>query len=141
MYLVIDLLTLLDIVCKNTDEIYQGFGLDWINDFWNPQLVMDIILQISNEKIGLITDGDQQLFVGGSLTGEYFFNGDIILENYPIGQCNGEKSNVFFFYVNSLHLCSMFHYCFRRANQKWLKNPCDLSFPFVSSAEENRPEG
>ena len=43
LYLASDVLTLLDIVCKNTDQIYSEFGLDIGYYFSTPHLVMDLI--------------------------------------------------------------------------------------------------
>ena len=75
MYLASDVLTLLDIVCKNTDQIYSEFGLDIGYYFSTPHLVMDLILKISREEIGLITDVDQHLFVERSMRGICFSRG------------------------------------------------------------------
>jgi hypothetical protein len=68
-----DVLTLLDIVCKNTDQIYSEFGLDIGYYFSTPHLVMDLILKISREEIRLITDVDQHLFVERSVRGRGMF--------------------------------------------------------------------
>jgi hypothetical protein len=73
MYLGSDVLTLLDIVCKNIDQIYSEFRLDIGYYFSTPHLVMDLILKISREEIGLITDVDQHLFVERSIKGGMFF--------------------------------------------------------------------
>ena len=72
MYLASDVLTLLDIVCKNTDQIYSDFGLYISYYFSTLHLVMDLILKMSREEIGLITDVDQHLFVERSMWGVCF---------------------------------------------------------------------
>ena len=48
---------------QKTDKIYGECGLDLGYYFSTPHLVMDLILKISKEEIGLITDVDQHLFV------------------------------------------------------------------------------
>jgi hypothetical protein len=85
MYLASDVLTLLDCFCKNTDKIYLEFGFDLGYYFSTPNLVMDLILKISKEEIGLITDVDQHLFFERSMRVGYDFNGDRILKTDPTG--------------------------------------------------------
>jgi len=53
MYPASDVLTLLNIVCRNTDKIYEEFWLDLRYYFSTVHLVIDLILKISSEKIGL----------------------------------------------------------------------------------------
>ena len=64
---------------------------------------MNLIFKFSNEKIGLITDVDQYLFVERFIRDCYVFNGDCILETDPTGQRNGEKSNKVFLDMNFLN--------------------------------------
>jgi len=66
MYLVNDVLTMFDIVCKNTDKTCVEFGLDLGYHFLAPHMVMDLTLKIS-KKLDLFTDVDQHLFVEKSL--------------------------------------------------------------------------
>ena len=63
MYLANVDLMLFDIVCKNTDKIYQGLGLLFCKSLCGD----GFISQISGEEIGLITDVDQHLFVERSM--------------------------------------------------------------------------
>ena len=63
------LLTLLHIVRKKTDKIYQKFWFDLGYYFSTPNKVKDLILKISKKEIGLITNVDQHLFVERSMTG------------------------------------------------------------------------
>jgi len=58
MYLASDVLTFLNIISKNTDKIYETFGLDLGQYFSTPYLVIDLILKISDATIVLITDMD-----------------------------------------------------------------------------------
>ena len=95
MYLESDLLTLLDIVCKNTHKIDEEFGLDVGWYFSITYLVMDLILKISGAE-GLIADADQQLLAERSMRGGYIFHGDRIQETDPTGQRTGGKSNAIF---------------------------------------------
>jgi len=60
--------------------------LDLGNYFSTPHHVIDLILKISNEKIGLITVVDQQLFVERSMRGGSVFHEDCILETNPTEQ-------------------------------------------------------
>ena len=50
MYLARDVLMFLDIVCKNTNKIYEEFGLDLGYYCSTSHPVMDLILKISKEK-------------------------------------------------------------------------------------------
>ena len=61
MPLASEIMTLLDILCKNTDKIYEEFGLELGYYFTTPLLVMDLIFETRDEKIGLITPTDQSL--------------------------------------------------------------------------------
>ena len=125
LYLASDVLTLLDIVSKNTDQIYSEFGLDIGYYFSTPHLVMDLILKISREEIGLITDVDQHLFVELSMRGGYVFHGDRVLSTDPSGQSTGVKSNAVFLDMNSLYPSAMSHYSLPCGNYQWLENPCE----------------
>jgi hypothetical protein len=90
-------LTLLDIVCKNTVQIHSEFGLDIGYYFSTPHLVMELTLKITREEIGLITDVDQHLFVEKPMRGGYLFHGDHVLTTDPTGQDTSVKSNAVFF--------------------------------------------
>ena len=71
---------------------------------------MDLILKISREEIGLITDVDQHLFVERSMRGGYFFHGDRILTTDPSEQNSTcVKSNAVFLDMNSLYPSAMSH--------------------------------
>ena len=139
LYLASDVLTLLDIVCKNTDQIYSEFGLDIGYYFSTPHLVMDLILKISREEIGLITDVDQHLFVERSMRGGYVFHGDRVLSTDSSGQSTGAKSNAVFLDMNSLYPSAMSHYSLPCGNYQWLENPCE--FPDITTVEDNGPQG
>ena len=52
------------------DKILEEFGLDFWYFISTSHLVMDLILKISNEKKGLMTDVDQHLIVIRRQTGE-----------------------------------------------------------------------
>ena len=98
IYLASDLLTLLDILCKNTHETYGEFGLDLGYYFSTPHLVMDLILKISKEEIGLITDVDQHLFVERLMRRGSVFHGVRILKTDSTEQNSTvEKSAAVFF--------------------------------------------
>jgi len=62
---------------------------------------MDLILKISKEEIGLITDVYQLLFIETIREG-YVFNGDLILETDPTEQCTSENLITVFLDMNSL---------------------------------------
>jgi len=96
IYLASDALTLLDFLYRNADKIYSEFGLDLGYYFSTLHLIMDLILKISKEEIGLITDVYQRLFVERSMRGGYAFYWDLYLEIYPTGQSTGEKWMQFF---------------------------------------------
>ena len=141
LYLSSDVLTLLDIMCKNTDKIYEEFNLDLGYYFSSPHLVMDLILKISGEKIGLITDIDQHLFIERSMRGGFVFHGDRILETDPTGEKTGTKSNAVFLDMNSLYPSAMSHYALPCGDYKWLNDPQAPHFPNIDSVEENGPVG
>ena len=123
------MLTLLDIMCKNTDKIYEEFNLDLGYYFSSPHLVMDLILKISGEKIGLITDIDQHLFIERSMRGGFVFHGDRILETDPTGEKTGTKSDAVFLDMNSLYPSAMSHYALPCGDYKWLNDPQAPHFP------------
>ena len=85
MYLVSHVLTLLDMFCKNMVKIHQEFVFDLGYYFIAPHLLLDLILEISKEEIGLITDVDNYLFADISMRGEYIFYRDIILGSLEFG--------------------------------------------------------
>jgi hypothetical protein len=118
LYLASDVLTLLDIVCKNTDKIYGEFGLDLGYYFSTPHLVMDLFLKISKEEISLITDVDQSLFVKRSMRGRYIFHGDRILETDLTEQDTGVTSVGVCLSLNSLYPSALSRYSVRYANYK-----------------------
>ena len=93
MYLASDVLTLMNYVCKKTDTIYMELGLDLGYYFLTPHLVINLFLETSDEKIGLITNVDQHLFVEISMRRGYIFNRDRILKTDPTGQRTSYKSN------------------------------------------------
>jgi len=103
MYLASEILTLLDIVCKNTEKICQEFGFDLGYCFLTPHLMMDLILKVGKEEIGVIADMDQHLFVERSTRGVYVFHRNCILVIYPTGQRTAEKSDVVFLDMNFLY--------------------------------------
>ena len=65
---------------KNIDKIYKEYGLDLGYYFSTPRVAMDLIIQISKEKISLITEGDQHLFFERSIWGRCIFNEDRMLK-------------------------------------------------------------
>ena len=95
MYLASDMLTLLYIVSKNMDKKYEKFGLDLGYYFLTIQLVMDLILKISDEKIGLITDGASALICRENPCGDglLFLTGIVSWKLIQTGQSTSEKSN------------------------------------------------
>ena len=98
---------------------------------------MDLILKISKEEKGLITDMDQHLFAERSRRGGYAFFGDFILKTDPILQRAGEKSNAVFLNMSSVYPSAMSHFNWPYWNYKWLDNRCAPNFPFISTFEEN----
>ena len=84
MFLASDILMLLLIVLKNTDKIYEEFGLDLEYYFSTPYRVIDLILRISNEKISLITNIDKHFFVERSMRGGYLLHRDRVLKTSPV---------------------------------------------------------
>jgi hypothetical protein len=133
-----DVLTLLDVVCKNTDQIYSEFGLDIGYYFSTPHLAMDLILKISKEEIGLITDVYQHLFVERSMRGGYVFHGNRFLTTDPSGHDTGVKSNAVFLDMNSLYSSAVYYYSFPCGNYKWLDNLCE--FPEIHIVKDNGPQ-
>ena len=131
----------MDIVCKNTGKIYEEFELDLWLSFFKPSSGMDLILKISNTKIGLITDVDQQLFVERSMRGGYVFHGDRILETNQTGPHTGEKPNVVFLDMNSLYLSAMSHFSLPWGHYTGLDYPSKPNLPDITSIEENGPQG
>ena len=77
--------------------------MDLGSDFSTPHLVIGLILKISKEEIGLITDVDRPLCVERSMRGGYVFQGDRILESESTGQHAGEKPNTVFLDMNSFY--------------------------------------
>ena len=137
MYLTSDLLMLLNIVRKNTDKLYEEFVLDLRHYFSTANLVMDLILKLSHEKLGVITDVDQHLFLEKSMQGGYVFHGDRIMGTAATGQRTGEKSNMLYLDMDSLYPSAISHLRLPHRNNKWLENPSASNFPDVSSVKEN----
>ena len=128
-------------MCKNTDKIYGELNLDLGYYFSSPHLVMDLILKISGEKIGLITDIDQHLFIERSMRFGYVFHGDRILETDPTGEKTGTKSDAVFLDMNSLYPSAISHSALPCDDYKWLNDPQAPHFPNIDSVEENGPVG
>ena len=100
---------------------------------------MNLILIISKEKVGLITDVDQHLFVETSMPGGYVYHGDCILKTDPTVQRTGEKLGTIFLDMNSFRPLAMFHYSFQCGNYRWIYNTHDSTFPDIATVEENGP--
>ena len=138
MYMASDVLTLLNIVFKITDKFCEEFGFDFRFYFSTPYLVMNLILKISVEEIDLIIDVDRH-FSKERKTWGYILNVDRILETNTTGQSTGEKSNMVFRDINSLYSSAMSHCCLPCENYKRLNDPCDITFPDISTVKENGP--
>ena len=136
MYLSSDVLTLLYIICKNTDKIYDAFRFDLGYYFLNPSIMMDLVLQINNEKTALITDMDQHLYVEWSMKGGYFTR-IVSRKLNPTGQRTDLKLDAVLLDIDSLYLLVLSHYSLPCGKYQWLGNPYDSSLPNISNVVEN----
>ena len=102
--------------------------------FSTPHLVTDLILKISKEKIGFVTNVDQRLFLEISLRGRYIFNGDCIPENDSTDKTLDEV-----LLDKNSHLSAMSHYSLACGHYKWLSDPFSLNFPDIATFKGKGP--